>query len=128
MSYISYMLENEVDTKIDMDENLYEYIVSSLFWVRTFWSDGEEHAGFDSIGISIVNEDIGKLKRIVIAWKNLFLNAPETIDVITGYDVHGNLDIIGEIDKKECLSQLKKIAELCDSAILQEKNIMVCGL
>ena len=128
MSVISFEIENDFNSRVDMDENLYDYISSSFFWITSFWTDGKKRLGIDIVGVSLINEDIPKLKKILLSWENLLSNAPEIIKVVVGYDVCANLEITGEIEKKECLSQLKKIAKLCELATLQKKNIIVYGL
>lgn len=124
---LEFGIENvtEIDKLIKLDEALYNHLVHTFDWIESLWVDDKIHLGFDEIGYSVVSTDIGKFKDIVSNWLNLFLLAPNKINLILGYGGVDDPIIYTTVLKEDIIAQLTALLELIGKAILENKNIAI---
>lgn len=125
--FFDFTLEKQ-DEIIQLDVDLLNYMLDSLYWINTTWVDSKTHQGFDIFGVSTISEDIPKFKLIISSWINVFELGTDKITLTVDFDIH-KLDFQRvTFNKKDVLKTLMQIVSLCDKAISTQDSIMVLGI
>ncbi|MGY3745826.1 hypothetical protein ACWN8P_01095 [Vagococcus salmoninarum] len=125
--FFGFTLEKQDET-IQLDVDLLNYMLDSLYWINTTWVDSKTHQGFDMFGVSTISEDIPKFKHIISSWINVFELGTDKITLTVDFDIH-KLDFQRvTFNKKDVLKTLMQIVSLCDKAISTQDSIMVLGI
>lgn len=125
--FFDFTLEKQDET-IQLDVDLLNYMLDSLYWINTTWVDSKTHQGFDMFGVSTISEDIPKFKHIISSWINVFELGTDKITLTVDFDIH-KLDFQRvTFNKKDVLKTLMQIVSLCDKAISTQDSIMVLGI
>lgn len=131
------LIENGYETDFENPENnvkiqddFYCIISDSFSWIESKVSNGAIINGLDYCGVSELDSiNIEKFREIILAWYSLYELANDPIELKDHVD-YGETDTIRylKFDKKELLSELRKIISLCDEAIEKHTGIMILGL
>lgn len=122
----------EEKEQIFISDNLILYIVDTLKWIDTFSSlkTNRETKGLNYHGVTYFKGDsIGKLRRIIFYWKELF-NIAEKKFELRGiyYSPKRKKYLKNKYSKKEVIESLEKLIKLCDRAEKENKIIEHSGI
>lgn len=111
---------------VSFDDEFIMYINDSLNWIPTWNPSTKEMGnGLNNYGVTIIDEqNLITFKGIIQAWMNMFEFATEII-VLT--DQIGHYEKL-EYDKSDLLKKLKKLIELADRALNEDKCILHLGI
>lgn len=125
-----YIIDNkEKISQVDVPDYLIYYFKDSLLWIKTMWNNEKYENGLPYYGYSlIIGEEIDRLKKIMMNWRNLFSLGSDTI-ILTGsflledkqYEKITN-------DKVSILRCIDQLIELCSYAEKMQKNILYEGI
>lgn len=121
------------DMIVQIQDDLILYMMDSLKWIRTTNPIKDESKnGLFYHGISLIDyEGAISLNNITQAWLNLFLSAPDIVNLTGGYyTIEGEPEIPGQyeiltFDKKDILARLNKLNELSMRAKDSEGNFLI---
>lgn len=124
--------ENQMDNtfqKVSISDELILYMKDSFSWVDSLWNGKKEMSGLNYYGYTIIaNQNIVKLREIVIAWQKLFEIAPDSFFLTGNYLLDEGCYEKNPFDKSMVLLQLKSLCKLCESAIEENKYILHNGI
>lgn len=126
---LTYNLIKEMAEEIvKIDDELILYLNDSLNWVNSI-INAKESNGISYYGITIFQEEnIVKLKNVILKWSELFILAPEEIKITGEYDEKNKKYKIIKLNKKNTCQSLKKLSELLEMAKDEEKVIVYMGI
>lgn len=119
-----------LENNVKMQDDFYCIISDSFSWIESKVSNGTIINGLDYCGVSELDSiNTKKFREIIFAWYSLYQLANDPIE-LKDYNDYGEIDTIRyfKFDKKEVLSELRKIISLCDEAIEKRTGIIIFGL
>lgn len=122
----------EEKEQVHIEDNLILYIFDTLKWVDTFSSlkTNKETKGLNYHGVTYFKGDsIGKLRKIIFYWKELF-NVAENKFELSGiyYSPKRRKFLKNRYSKKEVRQSLEKLIDLCDKAEKENRIIEHRGI
>ena len=110
-------------------DDLITYISDSLYWIVSLWNGHDAKNGLPYYGwATIEGDEIVKLKKILIQWKELFFLANEEIKITGNYlpQVMKYEKIV--FSKSELLEIIDRLIQLCSKAERMHTYISYSGI
>ena len=114
---------------VEIPDYLIQYIDDSLKWIHSEWNGKAIKEGISYYGYSIIeNNELGKLEKIIIQWKNLFDTAPRMFELTGEFlpDVGRYKKIV--IEKRTVILSLEKWLNICRMALENGDKILHNGI
>ena len=118
----------KMDT-VSVPDGLITYMNDSLYWIVSLWNRKNANNGLPYYGeATIEGEDIVKLKKILIQWRELFSLGTEEI-ILTGNYLVDEMKYEKIVySKGELLEIIDRLIQLCSKAEMMHKYILFEGI
>ncbi|MGX7264554.1 hypothetical protein [Enterococcus crotali] len=115
---------------IKIEDYLILYLSDSLKWVPSHWENmSNQKEGLNYYGTTIFDGvGIKKFLNIIKSWKNLFENAPDSIELSTEVSVEDGIYLKENIETKKLLKQLDTLISLSENALNKNGLLVHFGI